>query len=50
MSTKKDGHLVTEPEWRKHLRSAGKKRFWKRERQAEKKLRQSLRKNSLIYM
>lgn len=36
MSTKKKGILTSDEDWRKHLRPFGKRRFWKRERQAAK--------------
>jgi len=38
MSTKKKGVLITETEWKKHLRKFYKKLFWHKHRRAEKKL------------
>lgn len=38
MSTKKKGLLSVSGEWAKHLRSWGKKSFWKTERAKEKEL------------
>lgn len=37
MANKKKGHLTTSGEWAKHLRKRLKKRFWKGERQEQKK-------------
>lgn len=39
MSTKKKGVLTTSLEWAKHLRPFGKRRFWKRERGAARKIK-----------
>ena len=37
MSTKKKDTLATSPEWARHLRKEGKREYWRRERNAEKK-------------
>ncbi len=37
MSTKKKDTLATSPEWARHLRKEGKREYWHRERNAEKK-------------
>jgi hypothetical protein len=37
MAHVKKGHLVAEPEWRKHLRRWLRRNFWKRHRQAERR-------------
>lgn len=36
MSHKKQGHLTTSGEWKKHLRPYGKRAYWSKERMAEK--------------
>lgn len=38
MGNKRNGQLTTDSEWCKHLRSIGKRFFWKGERIAEKKM------------
>lgn len=38
MGNKRKGQLTVDPEWHKHLRKVGKRFFWKRERQAAKKV------------
>jgi hypothetical protein len=38
MATKKKGLLTSSGEWAKHLRKFNKGKFWKKERQKEKKM------------
>jgi len=38
MANKKKGQLTTTSEWAKHLRKYLKRKFWKKERQAGKKI------------
>jgi hypothetical protein len=48
MATKKKGLLTTSGEWAKHLRKFKKGKFWKSERQGEKKLANEERVDFLI--
>jgi hypothetical protein len=47
MATKKKGLLTTSGEWAKHLRKFSKGKFWKSERQEQKKLVNEERVDSL---
>jgi len=38
MANKRKGQLVVTTEWAKHLRKWGKREFWKKHRQEEKKI------------
>jgi len=38
MSYKRKGQLTSSQEWAKHLRKYLKRKFWKKERKAEKKI------------
>ena len=43
MATKKKGLTVTSKEWAKHLRKWGKRTFWKKQRAADKRARDTVK-------